>query len=173
MNNGASGNMLFPPSEKCIPVHGPADGVDDLLSLENHDGRNTGYVEPPRQMGILLGIDLDDRSPAGQLPRYLLHHRCKVDAVRSPGSPEFRQDRPSVALHETVEASVRQSYRLRMERGKRGVATAAFPCYPFARRRDPIGRAAGGAGDQICNVVPFHRLSLSSIAKRYGSWHKA
>jgi hypothetical protein len=60
-----------------------------------------------------------------------------------------------------------------MERGKRGVATAAFPCYPFARRRDPIGRAAGRAGDKICNVVPFHQLSLSSIAKRYGSWHKA
>ena len=149
MNNGVSGNMLFPPGEERIPVHGPADAVEDLFPLENHDGRDPGYAEPPRQVGILLGIDLDDRSPAGQLPRYLLHHRCKVAAVRSPGSPEFRQNRPPIALYEIVEVSVRQSYRLCMEGGKRGVAIAAFPRQTFARRRDPVGSFAGGTGDQV------------------------
>lgn len=153
---GASDKMLPAPGEQSPLLLRPADAVEHLPVTEQEDGRYPADVEPAGQAGVLLGVHLDDRTSPRQLQSHLSHHRCESCAVRSPGCPEFRQDRPGVPRHEGIEAPVGQRHRPDMERWQHGVTVAALPRFSLAGGRYPVGGNAGGAADDVCFARLIH-----------------
>ena len=133
-----------------MSVHGPADPVRGNPSPESQECWNSSYIEPVCQSWILLGVYLHNDSLPRHIPCCFLHNLCKFNAVGSPGGPEFRQDRPLAALYETIETLIRQRDRSCIERRKDRVTFTAFPRFPLARSRDPVGRAASWAANNVC-----------------------
>jgi hypothetical protein len=141
--------MPAPPGKECISLHSPAHPVGFPPPFKEDDDWDPSDIEPGGQLGILLGIDLHDHPLTCHLPGCFLHRRCKINAMRSPGCPEFRQYLPPVTLYESVETPVRKRDRFRIQGGQCSMTAATFPGLSFARRGDPVGRAAGGAVDQV------------------------
>lgn len=136
-----------PPGKECLPVHRPAGTVCFLTPLQDQDRRNAPYPEPAGQLGIFLGIDLYHDACSRQITCHLLHHRCKFAAVRSPGSPEFRQHRPRIVGHERVETPVGQRHRTGVESWQHSVAAAARAALPLTGGRYPVAHPASGTAD--------------------------
>lgn len=107
--------MPSPPGKERIPIHSPAHPVGFPPPLKEDDGWDPSDIEPGGQLGILFAIDLYDHPLTCHLTGYFLHHRCKIAAMRTPGSPEFSQYRSLVILYERVEAPVRKHDRPRVK----------------------------------------------------------
>lgn len=166
-------NVPSPPGQQLIFFHGPAHPVSFLSVHEKHNGGYPLDVESRCQLGIFLGIDLCHNPPSSHLSRHLLHHRCKVKAMRSPGGPELHQYCPLVSVYERAEAPVGKGDRFRIKGEKRGVAFAAFAGLPFARCGDTVGRAAGGAVDKIMVIRRAHQPLLKIHNERFNCRQKA
>jgi len=141
--------MLSEPGHEVIDRSGSGELVNDPAAAQQHDDRNAAHPEAGVQGRVLLGVDLDDRCFPRQSFGYGSHRRCEGDAVRSPGGPELGQHRSRIAADELVEGAVGQWLRVAVQRGQNGMAAAAAAPLALLVGGDPVGRAAGRAGDDM------------------------
>ena len=148
--------MAGKPREQGLLVQRSTPAIDHLAPLQHQEGGNPIDIEPPRQMRVFIGIDLNHCSFAGKFPGNLLHHRCKVPAVRSPRRPKFRQHRAGIRADETVKAPVGKKYGVDIKRREGTVTAATAAGFFLVDSRHPVTRATGGAPYQICLSICGH-----------------
>ena len=81
--------------------NGANNGVDLLTALENHQGGNTANAVLARDVGVFVGIQLEDFDLTVELLGDLLNDWSNHATGATPGSPEINQYR-NVALEDVL-----------------------------------------------------------------------
>jgi hypothetical protein len=127
-----------------------------MAAVENGKGRNRSDLEALGQLGVRIGIDLEDQRAAGEVLRRLLHLRRDHAAWSAPRRPEVDHDRDGRVGDRGIERrGVCHIDRVGIMR-QRG---ATFPASRFAfqaRESQPIHRAARRTGHQDALGIELH-----------------
>jgi hypothetical protein len=148
-------------------LHTSRQALLHFAIVENKKGGDTEDIEPGRNLGIAVDVELADPDFAFGLSGEIFDNRGDGAAGRTPWGPAEKQNRQRSAQHHFLEIGVRHHYRLGNKEfpgGKRFFALTAFGPSIDLVSRNPVAGLALQTANRVTGGRPL--WSRSRIERR-------